>query len=53
MAKKGGNMLAGMKRTNPPQRAPGDPKKPTKSLDADAVRKGTAPTPKSLGPRYA
>lgn len=52
--KKGGGMLSGLTRKNPPQRHSGDPKMPTKSLDADATRgSATAPTPKSLGPRYA
>lgn len=53
MAKGGKGMLSGLKRTNPPQMAAGDPKTPKKSVDADAVRKSTAKTPKTLGPRYA
>ena len=54
MAKSGG-MQAGMKSTNPPQMASGDPKKASSypSVDSDAERSGTAKTPKSLGPRNA
>jgi len=50
---KGGYLLKGMSRKNPPQMAKGDPKPPKMSVDADAVRKSTAPTPRTLGPRYA
>lgn len=53
MAKGGKGMLSGLTRKNPPQMAAGDPKTPKKSVDADAIRKGTAKTPRSLGPRYA
>jgi hypothetical protein len=54
MAKGGGSyLLKGLTRKNPPQRAAGDPKKPTKSLDADATRSSVAKTPRTLGPRTA
>lgn len=51
--KKGMGM--GMSRSNPPQMAKGDPKMASSypSVDRDADRKMTAPTPKTLGPRDA
>lgn len=53
MAKGGGYLLKGLTRKNPVQMAKGDPAMPSKSVDADAMRAGTAKTPKSLGPRSA
>ena len=52
--KKGG-MTSGMSRCNPPQMAKGDPKMASSypSVDRDAERKATAPTPRTLGPRDA
>ena len=45
----------GMKTHSPTQMAKGDPKPATSypSVDRDADRKMTAPTPKTLGPRNA
>lgn len=53
MKKSGSTLLKGLTRKNPPQMHSGDPKTPTKSLDADACRTGTAKSPRSLGPRSA
>lgn len=55
MIKKGSGMLAGMTTKNPPQMAKGDPKMATQypSVDKDAQRMGTAPSPKPIGPRDA
>ena len=41
--------------TNPPQMAKGDPKVASSypSVDGNATRKATAPTPRTLGPRNA
>lgn len=52
--KKGG-MKSGMTRKTPMQMHKGDPKAASSypSVDSNADRKGTAPTPKSLGPRDA
>ena len=52
--KKGG-LHAGLSRSNPAQMAKGDPKMASSypSVDRDADRKMTAPTPKTLGPRDA
>lgn len=46
----GGGLHAGLTRKNPKP-----PQSPIKapSVDSDATRKGTAPTPKTLGPRTA
>ncbi len=48
--KSGGGLYAGLTRKNPKP-----PQSPIKapSVDSDATRKGTAPTPKTLGPRTA
>lgn len=53
--KKGTGMQAGMTRKNPPQQASGSPKPASSypSVDSDADRKGTAPSPKTLGGRTA
>lgn len=49
-----GGMLKGLKRSNPPGTdASGWATKKGGSVEKDAVRKGVAPTPKSLGPRNA
>ena len=55
MASKGSGMQAGMSRHNPSQMNKGDPKPASSypSVDANAMRKETAPTPKTLGPRDA
>ena len=53
MAKSGGYLLKGLTRKNPVQMASGDPVMPKKSVDGDAMRKGVAATPKTLGPRSA
>lgn len=52
--KKGG-LHAGLTTKNPPQMSKGDPKPASSypSVDSDAMRKGTAPTPRTLGPRDA
>ncbi len=53
--KKGSGMLSGMTCKSPMQMNKGDPKMTTAypSVDANATRKETAPTPKTLGPRDA
>jgi hypothetical protein len=53
--KKGSGMLSGLTRKNPPQQSKGDPKPASAypSVDSDADRKMTAPTPKTLGGRSA
>ena len=50
-----GYVHEGLSRKNPEQMAKGDPKGASSytSIDADATRKETAPTPKTLGPRSA
>ena len=53
--KDGKHPHSGMMTKNPPQMAKGDPKPATSypSVDGNAVRKATAPSPRTLGPRDA
>lgn len=46
------NMHAGLSRKNPPG-VDKSMKLPGKSIDKDALRGGTAPSPRTLGPRNA
>ena len=47
-------MLKGLKDCMPkPPGMGGDPKLPSRKVSAEATRNGTAPTPKTLGPRSA
>ena len=52
--KKGG-LHSGLKRTTPPQMPKGNPPAATSypSVDSNATRSSTAPTPRTLGPRDA
>lgn len=47
--------MSSTRTTSPPQMAKGDPKMATAypSVDTNATRKETAPTPRTLGPRDA
>lgn len=55
MKKGKGGVLSGLTRSNPAQMNKGDPKMASTypSVDGNATRKETAPTPKTLGPRDA
>ena len=53
MKGKGGSMLKGLSRKNPPGVDSSMKPMSSRSVDTDATRSGVAPTPRSLGPRDA